>query len=105
MSCSTIDKGVIQAYLNEHNYPGLFDYYTRYAKDSQHELMAAHYVDIFVEILQEFDPSCPDNICRALAWDGLKDTTAWKQQKFSKETATEMRDIVENQQDTKERCE
>jgi len=39
--------------------------------------MAQHYRDIIVQALMEFDNSHSSELYEALAWVGLKGTTAW----------------------------
>ncbi|MCV6630415.1 MAG: malate:quinone oxidoreductase [Flavobacteriaceae bacterium] len=39
--------------------------------------MAAHYVSTIGDVLKEFQPGLNDEIYNALAWVGLKNTTAW----------------------------
>jgi hypothetical protein len=68
------------------NYPGLYDYYTRYffntpsgqaISDEQHQLMAKHYRTIIVQVLKQFDNTQSEATYQALAWEGLKNTVAW----------------------------
>ncbi len=63
--------------LSNGDYPGIFDYYSRYGKEMQHQQMAAHYISTISSLLKEFQPGLSQNIYDALAWTGLKNTTAW----------------------------
>lgn len=59
--------------VNENDYPGIYDYYRRYIKGWQHELMAQHYVDRIANLLKTFDGGFEDDsVYTALAWVGLK---------------------------------
>ncbi|MCA2738001.1 MULTISPECIES: hypothetical protein [unclassified Microcystis] len=78
--------------LDPSNFPGLFDYYSRYVPipngnggysypngTPQHNLMANHYVDMITDALMEFDGADKSNVnlrqpYEALAWGGLKET-------------------------------
>lgn len=54
------------------DFPGIYDYYRRYAKNWQHEQMAAHYVKLIGQILQEFDNySKSYQYYEDFAWVGL----------------------------------
>ncbi|AWG24752.1 hypothetical protein [Flavobacterium kingsejongi] len=66
------------------NFPGLFDYYTRYKNSNstptspQHEQMAQHYRDIIKQTLKNYDNNThEDNFYEALSWVGLEGTVAW----------------------------
>ncbi|HHC80877.1 MAG TPA: hypothetical protein ENK46_13405 [Flavobacteriia bacterium] len=74
-------------YINsiKNNFPGLFDYYTRYEwntstpNNSQHQAIATHYREILARILQEFDTGVavpnsqqPEQLYMDLAWEGLR---------------------------------
>jgi len=76
-----IDVNKITADLLQHNYPGLFDYYVRFTKgdaDAQHQLMAAHYVNIMVNFLKQvYGSQYTDLEYRTIVWMGLQDTKAW----------------------------
>lgn len=64
--------------LSNGDYPGIFDYYSRYGVDGMdHELMAAHYRTIISSYLKELQPGLSQNIYDSLAWEGLKNTTVW----------------------------
>jgi hypothetical protein len=60
------------ANLSETNFPGLLDYYTRYVKQWQHQLMAEHYISIMSSALAKFDnnQSSPQYY-KDIAWSGL----------------------------------
>ncbi|WP_146746659.1 hypothetical protein [Sinomicrobium soli] len=55
------------------DYPGIFDYYTRYGvNDFQHNQMAAHYRDVIADALEQFDNSTHSSqFYLDLAWEGL----------------------------------
>lgn len=61
------------------DYPGIFDYYTRFGVNGfQHSQMAAHYRNSIATALQEFDTGIPlgvnevpDQYYMDLAWEGL----------------------------------
>ncbi|MDQ8140840.1 hypothetical protein [Chryseobacterium sp. CFS15] len=76
-----IDVNKITADLLQHNYPGLFDYYVRFTKgdaDAQHQLMAAHYVNIMVNFLKQvYGSQYTDIEYRTIVWMGMQDTKAW----------------------------
>ena len=73
-----IDVQLLNTMLTQHNYPGLYDYYTRFGINGmQHEQMAAHYREIIVNFLKEIDPSLSEEQYKAMAWVGLQDTTTW----------------------------
>jgi len=68
------------------NYPGLYDYYTRWKwnvpqgqepSSAQHEAMAQHYRSIIEQALREYDNTQTNEVYEALAWTGLRDTVAW----------------------------
>jgi len=64
--------------LSNGDYPGIFDYYSRYGVNGmQHEQMAAHYISTISDTLEEFQSGLSQDTYDALAWVGLKDTTAW----------------------------
>lgn len=78
--------------LSPSNFPGLFDYYSRYLPipdgnggfnfpngTPQHNLMANHYIEMITDALMEFDGEPKENYTirasyEALAWGGLKET-------------------------------
>ncbi|WP_286384985.1 hypothetical protein [Myroides odoratimimus] len=62
--------------LTTKNFPGLFDYYSRYNKEeAQHNLMANSYVDLMVKTLKQYDSSYDNKYYEAIAWGGLEGTT------------------------------
>ncbi|MFL0063645.1 hypothetical protein [Tenacibaculum maritimum] len=64
--------------LSSGDYPGIFDYYSRYGVNGmQHQQMAAHYISIISDYLSEFQPGLLQETYNSLAWGGLKGTTAW----------------------------
>jgi len=71
-------------FTDTNNFPGLYDYYTRYwfnppngqdPTSPQHNLMGQHYIDTMTTMLQQFDPSLTQIEAAALAWLGLKHGT------------------------------
>ena len=96
--------------LNIDNFPGLFDYYSRYFKvrqrngtwhypngTPQHNLMAEHYIGFITDALMEYDGVAKQDqqlrsLYEALAWMGLEITTVWES-KSDHEKQT-----IENQQ-------
>ena len=72
------------------NSPGIYDYYTRFIKDWQHEQMAAHYIEIIADGLKEFDDLLTGNtksnqFYKDLAWRGLKGTVSWNEMEGSEQ--------------------
>lgn len=64
--------------VDNKNFPGIFDYYTRYNSNQSHELMAAHYLHTMVDGLKAFDNnSRSESVYEAIAWQGLQGTRAW----------------------------
>ena len=64
--------------LTNGDYPGIFDYYSRYGVNGmQHQQMAAHYISTISDYLKQFQPGLSQQIYDSLAWTGLKNTTAW----------------------------
>jgi hypothetical protein len=64
--------------LSNGDYPGIFDYYTRFGVNGfQHESMAAHYRGIIENAIKEFDSSLNNQTYEALAWVGLTNTRSW----------------------------
>ena len=62
----------------KNNFPGLYDYYyDRRLPDWSHEQMAAHFIGIIKNALQEYDPSQTEETYEALAWVGLKNKISW----------------------------
>ena len=70
--------------LTENNFPGLFDYYSRYGKGKfQHQLMAKHYIDFIAENLGAFDNySQNEEVYTAMAWQGLRGYSMGKENIF-----------------------
>ena len=101
--------------LNPDNFPGLFDYYSRYFKvrksdgtwhypngTPQHNLMAQHYLGFISEALMEFDGVDPDNamlkpMYEALAWNGLEKTVVWNSlPNYEKQSIVDLRNSLIN---------
>lgn len=81
--------------LSNGDYPGIFDYYSRFGVNGmQHEQMAAHYINTISDILEEFQPGLSQDIYNALAWEGLKNTTAWNSLAQSEKNA--INNIISN---------
>lgn len=60
------------------NFPGLYDYYyQRKLPDWDHEMMAAHFIDIIKQALKDYDSTQSEEVYEALAWGGLKNTSSW----------------------------
>ncbi len=59
--------------LSNGDYPGIFDYYTRFGVNGfQHPQMAANYRDVIADGLESFDNnSHPSQFYKDLAWEGL----------------------------------
>jgi len=87
----TLDKNKINQYLSNGDYPGLFYYYETYGfKLMQHELMAAHYVEIMSKILSDFDNNTYEySYYQSLVWIGSLQKTVT----YTKKDSTEKRDI------------
>jgi len=86
-----LDKNKINQYLSNGDYPGLFYYYETYGfKLMQHELMAAHYVEIMSKILSDFDNNTYEySYYQSLVWIGSLQKTVT----YTKKDSTEKRDI------------
>ncbi len=74
----SINLTLSELYQNKENFPGLYDYYSRYTlnttqlSDPQHQMMAQHYRDIISDAIKEFDNNQhTQDIYDALAWVGL----------------------------------
>jgi len=88
-SNGNIDTSLLTQMLEQGDYPGMLDYYTRYGLNSfQHQQMAQHYRQTIAKALQEYDtgfevPSDqqPQQIYLDLAWEGLNHSSiiAWQQ--------------------------
>ena len=76
-----INWDTVTSLLNTDNYPGLFDYYTRFlASDSDidHQMMGAHYINIVVNFLKQiYSNQYSDIEYKAIAWSGARETKAW----------------------------
>ena len=73
-----IDVFNLNQMLQKGDYPGIFDYYTRFGVNGfQHEQMAAHYRNSIVEILKVFQPGLSNDVYNSLAWIGLHNTDVW----------------------------
>jgi len=76
-----INWNTVTSLLNTHNYPGLFDYYTRFLiSDSEidHQMMGAHYIKIMVNFLKQiYGNQYSDIEYKAIAWSGARGTKAW----------------------------
>ncbi|MDN3675057.1 hypothetical protein QWY99_18645 [Flavobacterium branchiarum] len=73
-----IDVTKLNQMLTEHNYPGLYDYYSRFGVNGmQHEQMASHYRETIVSYLKAYDSSLTQEEYESIAWEGLKETTTW----------------------------
>lgn len=75
------------------DFPGIWDYYLRYdvgnsnPSQYQHQMMAQHYRSIIVSAISEYDNyQQPPHVYEALAWIGLKNTTAWNNLPTSQQT-------------------
>ena len=77
------------------DYPGLYDYYTRWRwnipqgqnpSSPQHEAMAQHYRDIIKSALREFDPNQPEEVYDALSWRGLENTADYQELSSSEQS-------------------
>lgn len=80
-SQGNIDWNQVMTLVNTHNYPGLFDYYTRYNVsdgDVDHQLMGAHYINIMVNFLKQvYGNTYTDIEYKTIAWSGLRESKAW----------------------------
>lgn len=80
-SNGNIDQALLGTMLNQHNYPGLFDYYIKNVKgndSAQHQMMGAHYINIIKNALKQvYGNQYTDIEYLSIAWQGLKNTTAW----------------------------
>ena len=73
-------KGEWKEKLSKGDYPGIFDYYTRYGINGfQHEQMAEHYINTMSNILQTFDKGQHSiGFYKDLSWNGLHETKIFK---------------------------
>ena len=73
--------------LSNGDYPGIFDYYSRYGVNGmQHQQMASHYISTISNYLKSFQPGLSQDVYDSMAWTGLKNTTAWNSLSPSKKT-------------------
>lgn len=73
--------------LSNGDYPGIFDYYSRYGVNGmQHQQMAAHYISTISSLLEEYQPGLSQETYESLAWTGLKGTNAWNSLTSSERT-------------------
>lgn len=66
--------------LSNEDYPGIYDYYRRFAKGWQHQQMANHSRETIADIIQRFDRfQHSRQFYMDLAWEGLMydDIAAW----------------------------
>ncbi len=73
---------IIQYIKNiQNDFPGIYDFYTRYYEDNDwhHQQMGAYYREWMINILKEIDPTQMPETYEALAWVGLRGTTAWEE--------------------------
>lgn len=77
-----IDTARLNTMLQNRDYPGMLDYYTRFGLNGfQHQQMAAHYRDVIADMLAEFDNNNHNHqLYMDLAWEGLNHSNllAWK---------------------------
>lgn len=72
-----VNMAVVDEKYFNHDYPGLHDYFQRFQQEAQHEYIAANYINIFCEIMTDFDPNYSNDECEALIWMGLQGTKQW----------------------------
>lgn len=83
-----LDVAKLNQMLTQNNFPGLYDYYTRYGINGmQHEQMAAHYQDTMISFLKNYDPTLTDAQYEAISWAGLKGTSSWNALTQTKKTS------------------
>ena len=61
-------------YVNnlKNNFPGIYDYYiNRYHPNWTHQMMAQHYLNIIIEVLEQYDSTQSDEFYESIAWIGL----------------------------------
>lgn len=80
-----LTKSQLNSMLSNGDFPGVFDYYTRFGVNGfQHEQMAAHYIDTMASILMEYDNGNSNiQFYKDLSWVGLKNTTVWNDKPYS----------------------
>ncbi|URM35260.1 hypothetical protein [Flavobacterium anhuiense] len=87
-----IDVTKLNQMLTQNNFPGLYDYYTRYGINGmQHEQMAAHYQDTMISFLKNYDTTLTTEQYEAISWAGLKGTSSWNA--LTQEKKTSLTDI------------
>ena len=98
------------------NFPGIYDFYRRYATNWQHEQMAAFYRSSIENALKNFDGSYSNDVYEALAWVGLRgeggidyttgltvnSTTAWEN--LDQERRLELIDLNEMFKESNPNC-
>ncbi|WP_369012814.1 hypothetical protein [Flavobacterium anhuiense] len=83
-----IDLTKLNQMLTQNNFPGLYDYYTRYGINGmQHEQMAAHYQETMISFLKNYDPTLTAAQYEAISWAGLKGTSSWNALTQAKKTS------------------
>jgi len=83
-----IDVSKLNQMLTQNNFPGLYDYYTRYGINGmQHEQMAAHYQNTMISFLKNYDSRLTAAQYEAIAWVGLKGTSSWNALTQAKKTS------------------
>ena len=100
----SIDVRRLNEMLQNGDYPGIFDYYTRYGRNGfQHQQMATHYRQTIANILQEYDTGRPvpdgqqpAQLYMDLAWEGLNHSNivAWTRQSSSEKMR--IRGVISN---------
>jgi hypothetical protein len=73
---------IVQYIKNMQNdFPGIYHFYylqyKKYGEGWDHEQMAGYYRGYMVNLLKQFDPSQPEELYEAMAWEGLKGTEIW----------------------------
>jgi hypothetical protein len=100
-----IDVASAHIMLQNGDYPGILDYYTRFGINGfQHQQMAAHYRETIGRMLQEFDTGIvvPDNqqpnqLYMDLAWEGLIYSNIAEWQNIMDDTERErIEDVIDN---------
>jgi len=80
-SNGSIDVAKLNDMMQNGDYPGMLDYYTRYGVNGfQHQQMAQHYRQTIADVLKQFDNALhSDQFYLDLAWEGLNHSNinAW----------------------------